>query len=397
MGGIPVRVQLADRMNRLPKQFFASLVAKVNARVQAGHDVINLGQGNPDLPTPDHVVEALRSAALDPKTHRYPPFRGLPKLKQAAAEFYQREYGVTLDPETEVAVLFGGKTGLVELSEIYLNPGDVALVPDPGYPDYWSGIALAGGRMVTLPLLEENQFLPDLRCISPSDAARAKLMFLNYPNNPTGSVATVDFFKDVVRFAEQTGVLVVHDFAYGAIGFDGVKPPSFLQVPGAKECGVEIYTLSKTYNMAGWRIAFAVGNADVISAINLIQDHYYVSLFAAVQLAGAAALSGPQDCVRELVATYERRRNAFVSALNQHGIACPAPKGSFFVWMPVPKGFSSESFADFLLTHANVAVAPGVGFGACGDGYVRVGLLTTEDRLREAADRIARALELGNP
>jgi len=379
-------------MSKLPKQFFASLVAKVNARVQAGHDVINLGQGNPDLPTPPHIVEALRTAALNPKTHRYSPFSGLPKLKAAAADFYAREYGVHINPDTEVAVLFGGKTGLVELSEIYLNPGDVALVPDPGYPDYWSGIALAGGRMVKFPLLSENEFLPDLAAIPEAEANEAKLLFLNYPNNPTGAVATPEFFSDVVAYANKHNILVVHDFAYGAIGFDGVKPPSFLQTPGAKACGVEIYTLSKTYKMAGWRIAFAVGNPSVVSAINLIQDHYYVSLFAAVQLAGAEALSGSQECVRELVDTYERRRNAFVSTLQENGVDCPRPKGSFFVWMPVPSGYTSTSFADFLLERANVAVAPGVGFGECGDGFVRVGLLTTEDRLCEAALRIVRAV-----
>lgn len=385
--------EMAERMSRLPKQFFASLVDKVNARVQAGYDVINLGQGNPDLPTPPHVVEALRTAVLNPKTHRYSPFSGLPKLKAAVADFYAREYGVHINPDTEVAVLFGGKTGLVEISEIYLNPGDVALVPDPGYPDYWSGIALAGGRMVKFPLLPENAFLPDLAAVPEAEANRAKLLFLNYPNNPTGGVATPAFFSDVVAYANQHHILVVHDFAYGAIGFDGVKPPSFLQTPGAKACGVEIYTLSKTYNMAGWRIAFAVGNPSVVSAINLMQDHYYVSLFAAVQLAGAEALSGSQECVRELVDTYERRRNAFVSTLQENGVDCPRPKGSFFVWMPVPSGYTSTSFADFLLERANVAVAPGVGFGECGDGFVRVGLLTTEDRLREAALRIVRAVQ----
>lgn len=388
-----MHVERAERMQRLPRQFFANLVNKVNARVKAGHDVINLGQGNPDLPTPPHVVEALRESALDPRTHRYPPFSGLPKLKQSAVEFYRREYGVDLDPKTEVAILFGGKTGLVELSEVYLNPGDVALVPDPGYPDYWSGIALAGGQMVTFPLLAENHFLPDFEAISPEDRERAKLLFLNYPNNPTGGVATPEFFADVVRFAKTNNVVAIHDFAYGAIGFDGIKPPSFLQTPGAKDCGIEIYTLSKTYNMAGWRVAFAVGNPDVIANINLIQDHYYVSLFAAIQTAGAVALAGSQDCVAELVSTYERRRDAFVGALYEHGIACPAPKGSFFVWMPVANGFTSEPFADYLLEEANVAVAPGVGFGRHGDGYVRIGLLTTEDRLREAAGRIAQALK----
>ncbi|GMA49443.1 hypothetical protein GCM10025857_08000 [Alicyclobacillus contaminans] len=248
--------------------------------------------------------------------------------------------------------------------------------------------------MEKMPLLPDNAYLPDLSAIPASVRGAAKLMFLNYPNNPTGATATSTFFEDVVRFADQHGVLVIHDFAYGAIGFDGVKPPSFLQTPGAKAIGVEIYTMSKTFNMAGWRIAFLVGNEEVVRAVNQFQDHYYVSLFAAVQRAAIAALTGPQQCVTDLVRMYERRRDAFVGALREHGVVCPSPGGSFFVWMPVPQGFSATTFAEFLLTEANVAVAPGVGFGEHGEGYVRVGLLTTEDRLREAALRIAGAVRV---
>ncbi|MCL6636673.1 MAG: pyridoxal phosphate-dependent aminotransferase [Alicyclobacillus sp.] len=387
-----MKLTLAQRMDRLPKQFFAHLVQRVNERIAQGRDVINLGQGNPDLPTPPHIVEALRTAALDPRTHRYPPFTGLPALKEAAAAFYAREYGVELDPEREVAVLFGGKTGLVEISEIYLNPGDVALVPDPGYPDYWSGVALAGGTLATYPLTAAHQFLPDFAGISESVWERAKLLFLNYPNNPTGAGAGPTTFAAAVAWAERYNVLVVHDFAYGAIGYDGVKPPSFLQTPGAKQVGIEIYTLSKTYNMAGWRLAVAVGHPDVIRAINLFQDHYYVSVFAAVQLAGAAALRGPQDCVQQLVATYQARRDAFLGELAAHGWQVPAPQGSFFVWLPVPEGWTSMGLADHLLTTADVMVAPGVGFGQHGEGYVRVGLLADVPRLREAARRMAQAL-----
>ncbi|MCL6446318.1 MAG: pyridoxal phosphate-dependent aminotransferase [Alicyclobacillus sp.] len=382
----------AVRMDQLPKQFFANLVQAVNRRVQAGRDVINLGQGNPDLPTPDHVVEALREAALNPETHRYPPFTGLPSLKAAVAAFYEREYGVSLDPRTEVAVLFGGKTGLVEISQIYLNEGDIALVPDPGYPDYWSGIALAGARMETMPLLPERGFLPDFSAIPHTVADQAKLMFLNYPNNPTGATASEDFYQAAVDFAASHDVLVVHDFAYGAIGFDGRKPPSFLQTPGAKSVGIELYTLSKTYNMAGWRIAFAVGEPSVIANINLLQDHYYVSIFAAIQEAARVALISDQTCVRQLVATYEARRNAFVQALQAGGVECPLPGGSFFVWMPVPGGLDSVTFADYLLREADVAVAPGVGFGQHGEGFVRVAMLAEENRLHEAAERITQAV-----
>jgi aminotransferase len=389
-----MQINRAKRMEQLPTQFFAGLVAKVNERVTQGHDVINLGQGNPDMPTPDGIVESLRDAVLDPKTHRYSPFHGLKKLRLAAAHFYATQYQVELDYETEVAVLFGGKAGLVELSQIYLNPLDVALVPDPGYPDYLSGIALAGGAMARIPLHAERGFLPDFEQITPDVWHRAKLMFLNYPNNPTGAVANSLFFEQVVQLARAHETLVVHDFAYGAISFDGYKHPSFLQTDGAKAVGVEIYTLSKTYNMAGWRVAVAVGNADVIADLNLLQDHLFVSLFPAVQLAATAALEGSQESVRHLVATYQSRRDAFLKGLADYGMVCPRPSGSFFVWLPVPKGFSSLSFTDFLLNEADVAVAPGVGFGEHGEGYVRVGLLATEERLVEAAHRIGNALKL---
>lgn len=385
-----MRFQPAEMLGRLPEQFFARLVGKVAAKIRAGYDVINLGQGNPDLPTPPHIVEALKKAADKPKLHRYSPFRGYGFLREAVAEFYRREYGVTLDPEREVAVLFGAKAGLVEISQCFLNPGDLALVPDPGYPDYWSGIAIAGGKMGRMPLAADNGFLPDYSMLSARQLERAKLMFINYPNNPTGAVASQEFFRETVELAAKHRILVVHDFAYGAIGFDGHRPASFLEVPGAKEVGVEFYTLSKTYNMAGWRVGFAVGNESAIEAINLIQDHYYVSLFGAVQAAAAEALLGPQDCVKELVSTYERRRNTLIEKIREAGWEVQPPAGSFFCWLPVPKGYTSEAFADLLLERAHVAVAPGRGFGEHGEGYVRVGLLTDESRLAEAAERIAR-------
>jgi L-glutamine---4-(methylsulfanyl)-2-oxobutanoate aminotransferase len=378
----------SELLNNLPKQFFASLVAKVEKVKAQGYDVINLGQGNPDQPTPEHIVQSLQKAAENPKYHKYSPFRGHRFLKEAIARYYKREYNVDLDPETEVAVLFGGKAGLVELPLCLLNPGDVVLVPDPGYPDYWSGVALARAKMVFMPLLAENNFLPDYEMISQEDAAQAKLMFLNYPNNPTGAQATKEFFTETVKFAKRHHICVVHDFAYGAIGFDGKKPPSFLQTDGAKDIGIEIYTLSKTYNMAGWRVGFAVGNPNVIEAINLLQDHLYVSIFSAVQEAAATALLSSQACVEQLVATYESRRNVFISGLKEIGWDVQAPAGSFFAWLKVPDGYTSESFADLLLEKAHVAVAPGIGFGTHGEGYVRVGLLTREKRLLEAVERI---------
>lgn len=378
----------SEKLKSLPTQFFANLVGKVNKAIEDGRDVINLGQGNPDQPTPKHIVQALQKAVEDPNTNKYSPFRGLLELKEAVCDFYKKEYDVDVDPVREVAILFGAKAGLVELPMCLLNPGDLMLLPDPGYPDYLSGVVLAGVEYELFPLKAENHFLPDYNAISSDVLDAAKLLYLNYPNNPTGAVANLDFFNQTVKLAKKHEITVMHDFAYGAIGFDGKKPVSFLQADGAKDIGVEMYTLSKTYNMAGWRVGFAVGNPTIIEAINLIQDHLYVSLFPAVQKAAIAALSGDQTCVKELVARYESRRNAFVDACKQIGWDVTAPKGSFFAWLPVPDGFTSQSFADYLLDAADVAVAPGNGFGKYGEGFIRVGLLMDEARLVEAVQRI---------
>lgn len=383
-------IEPAEIMAQLPTQFFATLVSKVNRQVSQGHDVINLGQGNPDQPTPPHIVSSLKEAADNPQFHKYSPFTGFSFLKEAIAHRYKEDYNVDLDPETEVAILFGGKTGLVQLPQILLNPGDVCLVPDPGYPDYWSGVALARAQMKFMPLTADNRFLPDYGAISPADREKAKLMFLNYPNNPTSAVAPLSFYEDTVAFAAEHGIVVASDFAYGAIGFDGDRPVSFLQAEGAKEVGVEFYTLSKTYNMAGWRVGFALGNRNIISLINMLQDHIYVSLFGGIQAAASAALTSSQDCVDQLVSRYQSRRDAFFGALSEIGWQAPKPAGSFFSWLPVPKGYTSVSFADLLLEEAKVAVAPGVGFGDHGEGYVRVGLLSSEERMREAAYRIGK-------
>lgn len=380
----------SETLKRLPEQFFARLVKKTQDLKEKGHDVIILGQGNPDLPTPDHIVKALQKAAEDPVNHKYSPFQGFDYLKEAVAAFYKREYDVTVDPGREVAVLFGAKTGLVEVSQCLLDSGDLALLPDPGYPDYLSGIALADAATEFMPLLKENDFLPDYKHLSESILEQAKLMFLNYPNNPTAATATEAFFDETVELAKKHDICVVHDFAYGAIGFDGKKPRSFLQTSGAKDIGVEMYTMSKTYNMAGWRVAFAVGNPSVVESLNLIQDHLYVSLFGAIQHAAAEALKGDQTPVRQLADTYEARRNCFINAVREIGWDVEAPAGTFFAWLPIPEGYTSESFADVLLEKAHVVVAPGNGFGQSGEGYVRVGLLDTEERLQEAVDRIGK-------
>jgi L-glutamine---4-(methylsulfanyl)-2-oxobutanoate aminotransferase len=379
----------SQTLNNLPKQFFASLVKKVGKYIEAGYDVINLGQGNPDQATPQHIVKKMQEAAANPVNHKYSPFQGYRYLKQAAADFYKREYDVTIDPDSEVAILFGGKAGLVEIPQCLLNPGDIMLVPDPGYPDYLSGVALAKAEMITMPLREKNSFLPDYSELPDDVIESAKLMFLNYPNNPTGAAATKEFFEETVQLASQNDICVVHDFAYGAIGYDGNVPLSFLQIEGAKEVGIEIYTLSKTYNMAGWRVGFAVGNSSVISAVELLQDHLYCSIFGGIQEAAAEALTGPQECVRELNHLYERRRNVLIAGLRSLGWNVTAPKGSFFAWLKVPEGFTSTEFADILLEQAHIAVAPGIAFGELGEGFVRVGLLTSEERLGEAVRRIS--------
>ncbi|GAF65766.1 diaminopimelate aminotransferase [Bacillus sp. TS-2] len=378
----------SDTLNQLPDQFFSNLVKKVVTLSKQYDDVINLGQGNPDQPTPPAIVEKLQQAAENPLYHKYSPFEGFSFLKEAVAEYYQREYGVELDPYEEVAVLNGTKTGLVEVSQCLLNPGDGVLMPDPGYPDYWSGVALAKAKMIPLKLLEENQFLPVFSELKKEDLQSAKMMFLNYPNNPTGAIATPTFFKEVIQVANEHHICVVHDFAYGAIGYDGKRPISFLQSDGAKDVGIEMMTLSKTFNMAGWRVGFAVGNRSVIKAIELLQDHYYCSIFGGIQEAAAHALLHEQDSVQELVVMYEARRNVLVKEALKIGWEVIAPKGSFFAWFKVPKPFTSEQFADILLKQAHVVVAPGVGFGQYGEGYVRIGLLTDENTLKEAIDRM---------
>lgn len=385
-------MELSNLLKNLPEQFFAKLTKRVAEAIAEGRDVINLGQGNPDRPTPEHIVQAMQQATTDPSNHKYSPFRGINSFKEAIATFYKREYDVDIDPQKEIAILFGAKAGLVELPLAILNEGDTMLLPDPGYPDYLSGVALGKVQFETMPLLAENHFLPDYEKISDSVKEQAKLMYLNYPNNPTGATATTAFFDETIAFAKKHHIAVIHDFAYGALGFDEVRPPSFLQSAHAKEVGVEFYTLSKTYNMAGWRVGFAVGNSKMIEGLNLLQDHLYCSLFPAVQVAAAVALTGPQDCVQQQLAVYEARRNALITACTEIGWEVTAPAGSFFAWLTVPKGYSSEEFADLLLDRANVAVAAGNGFGEYGEGYVRIGLLVSEERLQEAISRIA-ALE----
>ena len=383
--------QQSELLKTLPKQFFASLVSRVNAKIAAGADVINLGQGNPDLPTPDYIVQAMQQATAVAADHQYSAFRGEMRFKTAIAQFYFDTYGVVLDPATEVAVLAGSKIGLVELPLALMNPGETLLLPNPGYPDYWSGAALGRVAVEQVELKRENDFLIDYDDIPADVAQRAKFLYVNYPNNPTGAVATADFYEQTVAFAKQNQVGIISDFAYGAIGFDGHQPRSFMQTPGAKTVGIETYTFSKTFNMAGWRVGFAVGNADMIDAINVIQDHLFVSLFPAVQDAAIVALAHYHDqnsAVANLVQVYQQRRDAFIQAVRTYNWEPYVPKGAFYVLMPVPAGYTSASFAELLLEEANVAVADASGFGDAGAGYVRVSLTTDTTRLVEAARRI---------
>lgn len=381
-------MEFSLKLQQLPEQFFAALVQKVNTAIAEGRDVINLGQGNPDQPTPTHIIEALQQSATNPQTHKYSPFRGITELRQAAADFYKATYNVDIDPDTEVAVLGGTKIGLVELPMALLNAGDLMLLPDPGYPDYLSGVVLAGAQMATMPLTAQHHFLPDYTQLDEETLQKAKLMYLNYPNNPTGATATPEFFAETVALAKKHNIIVSHDFAYGAIGFDGQQPISFLQTAGAKEVGVEMYTLSKSFNMAGWRIGFAVGNKDIIAALNLLQDHLFCSIFPAIQHAGVAALTQELGQMDELSDMYERRRNALVDEAHRIGWQITAPAGSFFAWLSVPNGYTSAQFADLLLDQCDVAVASGNGFGEFGEGYIRVGLLVSEERLREFIQRV---------
>ncbi|MBE1554286.1 pyridoxal phosphate-dependent aminotransferase [Sporosarcina limicola] len=381
-------MELSNRLKSLPPHFFTTLIKKVDSAIAEGRDVINLGRGNPDQPTPPHIVKALQQAVEDPSTHGYSPFRGISELRQAVAEFYKREYNVIVDPDSEVAVLGGTKIGVVELPLAIMNEGESLLLPDPGYPDYLSGISLANIEYDLMPLLAKNNFLPDYNALSDKQKRDAKLMYLNYPSNPTGVTANLQFYEETVAFAKENAIAVLHDFAYGAIGFDGKKPISFLQANGAKEVGIETLSLSKMFNMAGWRVGFAVGNSKIVAAINLLQDHLFTSVFPAVQRAAVVALTDSQQCVTDLVSLYESRRDVLITECKRIGWDVVAPKGSFFAWLPVPKGYSSESFSDLLLANANVAVSPGNGFGKHGEGYVRVGLLENHIRIREAIVRI---------
>jgi LL-diaminopimelate aminotransferase len=385
-----VAVRLADRVRNLPPYLFAELDRSVAAKRASGADVISLGVGDPDLPTPRHIVEAMQEAAEDPTSHQYPSYYGLPALRLAIAEFYERRFHVRLDPDTEVLPLIGSKEGLAHLPIAIVDPGQEALVPDPGYPVYGTATSLVGGRPVSMPLRAGSGFLPDLERLRPSEATR--LMWLNYPSNPTAAVAEIDFFEDAVAFARLHRILVGHDAAYSEITFDGFVAPSILQASGAKDVAIEFGSLSKTYNMTGWRVGYAVGNPTAIAALAAVKTNIDSGIFNAVQRAAVAALTGPQGHIDEMRAIYQKRRDLVVSVLREGGLNVDPPLGSIYVWAPVPAGRTSAEFAAHLLDDAAVVVAPGPGYGRGGEGYVRLSLTVTDARLEDAMSRIRRNL-----
>jgi aminotransferase len=374
------------RLERLPEQYFTGLLARVSAAAADGEPLVDLGRGNPEVGPPEHVVERLAEAARSPSVHGYPPFRGLPALREAVADRYASRYGVELDPDREVAVLPGTKTALVEAALVTAERGTSLLLPDPGYPDYYSGAALAGARVAALPLDDEAGWAPDFAGVPQSDVAA---VYLNYPSNPCAVAVPGHAFGEAVRFAERAGASVVHDFAYGDLVFDGRRPESFLATPGAREVGIELYSMSKSYGMAGWRLGFVVGNAELVERVNLLQDHTRAGVFAAVQEAAIAALRGPEESVVERAATYERRRDRVAEALRDTAVAPIRCEGTFYVWIQLPTGVTAER----LLVEYRVAVAPGEGFGTRGAGWVRLSLAVTDDRLEAGLARIRRAFD----
>jgi LL-diaminopimelate aminotransferase len=387
---VGIRVELADRLKRLPPYLFAEIDRQKREARGRGADLIDLGIGDPDLPTPPHVIEALARAARDPRNHRYPDYEGLLAFREAAAAWYQARFGVTLDPVTEVLTLIGSKEGTAHMPLAFVNPGDVVLVPDPGYPVYAAGTWFAGGEPYFLPLRAERDFLPDLDAVPPDVLRRAKMIFLNYPNNPTAACATREFFERLVRFARTHGIIVCHDAMYSELRFDGYEPPSFLQTPGAKDVGIEFHSCSKTYSMTGWRIGFVVGHREVLAGLGRVKTNVDSGVFQAVQAAGIAALTGPQDCVAQVRATYQERRDVVVQGLRKLGLPVTAPRATFFVWAPVPDGSDSRKWASRLLQEAGVVVTPGVGFGPSGEGFYRIALTVDKARIAEAIDRLGK-------
>jgi LL-diaminopimelate aminotransferase len=383
---------VADRLSALPPYLFVEIDRKKREAAARGVDIINLGIGDPDLPTPAPIIRALARAARQPVNHRYPESEGLDRFRQAVADWYRRRFQVELSPAREVLTLIGAKEGIGHLPLALVNPGDVVLIPDPAYPVYRAGTIFAGGVPYVMPLRRESAYLPDLAAIPEEMRRRAKLMFLNYPNNPTGAVAPLDFFREVVEFATRHNIVVAQDNTYSEVSFDGYRAPSFLQVPGAKAVGIEFHSLSKTFNMTGWRIAFAVGRAPVIEALRQIKSNLDSGAFQAVQEAGITALSMAEAVSARNSRVYQRRRDTLVRGLRAVGLEVEPPRASFYVWPRVPDGFTSARFVSTLIERTGIVGTPGSGFGEQGEGFVRFALTADVKRLREASARLAAAL-----
>lgn len=381
-------VEKAERLKQLPPYLFQEIDRLKAELISKGVDVINLGVGDPDLPTPRHIIEALQKAAEDPATHQYPSYSGMNDFRISVANWYRRRFGVELDPIEEVVTMIGSKEGIAHFPLAFINPGDLALVPTPAYPVYHVGTLFAGGESYFMPLLDENEFLPEVAAIPPDIARRARMIFINYPNNPTGATAERAFYEKVLAFAREYEVIVCHDAAYSEMAFDGYRPMSFLEIAGAKEVGIEFHSLSKTYNMTGWRLGFAVGNRQLLQGLGQVKSNIDSGAFNAIQMAGIAALEGNQACVKEMQQTYQERRDLLIAGLRGVGLKPTVPKATFYVWCPVPQGYTSSEFTSLLLKECGIVTTPGSGFGAPGEGYVRMALTVGKERIGEAVARI---------
>lgn len=383
-----IKIQTAERLSKLPPYLFAEIDRLKREARARGRDIIDLGVGDPDLPTPSIIIEELQQASRDSANHHYALDQGMPELRRAISEWYHERFHVTLDPEKEILPLIGSKEGIAHIPLAVVNPGDTVLIPDPGYPPYRSATLFAGGVPSLMPLTEDHGFLPDLDDMEAGALKKAKLMFLNYPNNPTAACAPKSFFEDVVRFAEKNGVLICHDAAYTEIAFEGYRPPSFLEVKGAKEVGIEFHSLSKTFNMTGWRIGFAVGNQEAIKLLAKVKSNIDSGIFQAIQLAGVKALRDGELEAKKNIAIYEERRNLFVNGLKRLGWEIKSPQATFYLWILVPPGYTSQEMALAFLKEADLIVTPGNGFGAYGEGYFRVAITVPKERIQEACERI---------
>jgi len=382
-------MKMAKRIENLPPNLFVEVIKKIAEKRAKGEDIVSFAIGDPDIPTPAHIIDRLCQAAHDPANHRYPESAGLPELHRAIAEWYKKRFNVSLDADNEVLPLIGSKEGIAHIALCFIDPGDIALVPDPAYPIYSISTILAGGKPYYMPLTEKNNFLPDLNTIPDDVLKSAKLLWVNYPNNPTGAVADLDFFNGVVKFAQQHNLAICHDAPYSEVAFDGYQPVSFMQAEGAKEVGVEFHSLSKSYNMAGWRIGMMVGNAEMVAALKKVKSNLDTGIPQAIQYAAIEALTGPQDCIQEHNAIYQRRRDLVIEMLNSIGLEAKPPRAALYVWAKVPDGYTSVDFANDLLENVGVVVTPGVGYGKNGDGYVRLSLTIPDAGLVKGLSRLA--------